>query len=88
MRHMGGVRIVVSPDYRRHGLARLLANEIFDNATDEELEKLTAEVVADQKAVLEVFSRLGFREEAIMRDYILDAVGNRQDLVIKTRDLT
>ncbi len=87
MRHMGGVRIVISPDYRKHGLARLLAKEIFDNAIDEELEKLTAEVVADQKAVLEVFSKLGFREEAIMRDYVLDAVGNRQNLVIMTRDL-
>ena len=87
MRHMGGVRIVISPDYRKHGLARLLANEIFDNAIDEELEKLTAEVVADQKTVLEVFSKLGFREEAVMRDYVLDAVGNRQNLVIMTRDL-
>lgn len=88
MRHIGEIRIVVAPDYRKMGLARVLADELFDNAIDEELEKLTADFAADQKVALKVFSRLGFRKEATLKNYVLDADGKLHDLVVMTRDIT
>ncbi len=87
MRHLGEVRIVVSPDFRKRGLARLLAEEVFENAIDEELEKLTAEVVVDQKSVIQVFSKLGFQKEVTLKGFVLDADGTRHDLVIMTKEL-
>jgi len=87
MRHMGGIRIVVAPAYRKLGLARILADELLENATDEGLEKLTADVVADQDIALEAFSRLGFRKEATLKDYVLDSKGIRHDLVMMIKDI-
>ena len=87
MRHMGGIRIVVAPEYRKLGLARILADELLENAVNEGLEKLTADVVVDQDTALEVFSRLGFRKEAILKDYVLDAEGVRHDLVMMVKDI-
>ena len=87
MRHLGEVRIVVSPDFRKKGLARILAEELFENAVDEELEKLTAEMVVDQKSVIKVFSKLGFHKEVTLKNFVLDAEGIRHDLVIMTKDL-
>ncbi len=87
MRHLGGIRIVVAPAYRRFGVARILAEELFDNAKDEGLEKLTAEVLQNQDVALKVFSRLGFYKEAILKNYVLDAKGKRHDLVQMTMDI-
>ena len=87
MSHLGEIRIVISPDYRRKGLAKTLAGELIDNAADEGLEKLTAEFAAEQKDALKVFSRLGFRKEATLKNYIVDAKGRHTDLVVMTRDI-
>ncbi len=87
MRHMGGIRIVVAQAYRKLGLARILADELLENALDEGLEKLTAEVVVNQDIALEAFSRLGFRKEAILKDYVLDSNGVRHNLVLMIKDI-
>ncbi len=87
MRHLGGIRIVVAPNYRRFGLARTLAGELFDNAMDEGLEKLTAEVMQNQKVALKAFSSLGFYREAVLKDYVLDANGTRHNLVQMTMNI-
>jgi len=87
MRHMGGIRIIVAPDYRKLGLARILADELIENAVDEGLERLTADVVVDQDIAIEVFTRLGFRKEATLKDYVLDAEDVKHDLVMMTKDI-
>jgi RimJ/RimL family protein N-acetyltransferase len=87
MRHMGGIRIVIAPAYRNLGLARILADELLENALDEGLEKLTADVVIDQDVALEAFARLGFRKEATLKEYVLDSEGVRHDLVMMVKDI-
>ncbi|UCF31557.1 MAG: GNAT family N-acetyltransferase [bacterium] len=88
MKHIAEIRIVISPDHRKKGLARALAKELIDNAIDEELDKLTADFAAEQKTALKVFSRLGFKKEATMKNYVTDAAGNRCDLVVMTKDIS
>ena len=61
--------------------------ELLENAADEGLEKLTADVVADQGTALEVFSRLGFRKEAVLKEYVLDSEGVKHDLVMMIKDV-
>jgi RimJ/RimL family protein N-acetyltransferase len=88
MRHVGEIRIVVSSEYREKGLARLLSAEVFQNAVTSGLEKLIAEMLTDQHDARRVFGRMGFREEAILKDQVLDVDGNRHDLLIMSNDVT
>lgn len=88
MRHVGHIRLVVSPEFRKQGLARVLAAEIFQNAVSAGLDKLLAEMTTDQDGARRVFARLGFREEAILKDQVLDADGNKHDLLIMSNDVT
>lgn len=87
MRHMGEIRIVVSPKYRKKGLARILAAEIIENAKSAGLEKLTAEMAVSQKDAFEVFHKLGFKDEATLKGYIRDGKNKGHDLLIMTLEL-
>lgn len=87
MRHVGTIRITVSPDFRKKGLARILAAEIFRNALASGLQKLVAEMLTDQDDARRVFTRLGFREEAILKDHVLDVNDGKHDLLIMSNDL-
>ncbi len=87
MRHVGEIRIVVSPDFRKRGLARLLAAEIIECAADAGLVKLTAEMAVTQKGAMEVFKRMGFKDEAVLKNYILDAKGKEHDLLVMSLDI-
>jgi L-amino acid N-acyltransferase YncA len=81
-RHVGEIRIVADPAFRQRGLGHVLAETIFDLAKHAGLEKLMAQMVADQPGPIRVFKRLGFRTEATLNDQIKDRHGRRHDLVI------
>jgi L-amino acid N-acyltransferase YncA len=87
MRHMGEVRVVVSPDFRKLGLGKVLASELLANAEDEGLVRLSAEVVINQKSALELFTRIGFSEEATLKGYVQDAKGQQRDLIVMSKDI-
>ncbi len=87
MRHVGQIRMVIASDHRERGLARTMAAEVFQNALSAKLEKLVAEMLTDQDGARKVFSRLGFREEAILKDHVLDAQNVKHDLLIMTNDV-
>ena len=87
MRHVGSIRITVAQDYRQKGLARILAAEVFRKALASGLEKLVAEMLTEQDDARRVFARLGFRDEAILKDHVLDAKGVKHDLLIMSNDL-
>ena len=87
MRHIGSIRIVVATEFREKGLARSLAADLFQIAVSVKLEKLVAEMLTDQDDARRVFSRLGFREEAILKDHVLDAKDEKHDLLIMSNDV-
>jgi RimJ/RimL family protein N-acetyltransferase len=87
MRHVGSIRIVVGKEFREKGLARIMAAEVFQNALAAKLEKLVAEMLPDQQDARRVFSRLGFIEEAVLKDHVLDANDVKHDLLIMTNDV-
>jgi RimJ/RimL family protein N-acetyltransferase len=87
MKHVGTIRIVIAQDFREKGLARALAAEIFQNALAAKLDKIVAEMLTDQHNARKVFSRLGFREEAVLKDHVLDADNVKHDLLIMTNDV-
>ncbi len=85
--HVGDLRVLVSPAARAHGLGRALVQESFLIALSMGLEKVTAQMTADQKAAITVFEDLGFRVEALLRDQVRDANGEKFDLVILSLDV-
>jgi L-amino acid N-acyltransferase YncA len=81
-RHVGQIRIVADPVFRRRGLGHALADAIIDLAQKAGLEKLLAEMVSDRPEPIRVFKRLGFRTEATFNDQVKDRHGNTHDLLV------
>jgi len=86
-RHLGGVRVVVDPEFRHRGLASRLIHELADLAAREGLVRLYVELPADDKPALELFRARGFKEVAGFKDQILDLKGKFHDLVVLHMDL-
>jgi RimJ/RimL family protein N-acetyltransferase len=87
MRHLGEIRVTTDPFVRRRGLASVLAREIFYLALQAGLDKMVAEVAADQLPAAKVFEKLGFRREARLASQIVDLQGRRHDLLILSTDI-
>ncbi len=87
MRHVGEIRVVTDPRLRRRGLATAMAREIFYLALQAGLDKMVAEMGADQVAAIKVFEKLGFHQEARLKNHILDHHGRKHDLAILVTDI-
>jgi L-amino acid N-acyltransferase YncA len=81
-RHVGEIRIVADPTFRRRGLGYTLAHAIMDLAQQTGLEKLLAEMVSDRPEPIRVFKRLGFKTEATFNDQVKDRHGSTHDLLV------
>jgi RimJ/RimL family protein N-acetyltransferase len=51
------------------------------------LDKMIAEMVADQVAAIKVFEKLGFQQESRLANHVVDLHGRKHDLVILTTDI-
>lgn len=85
--HVGELRVLVSPDVREKGLGRILIQECFKKALRLELKKLTAQMTVDQKGAIAIFEELGFRGEALLRDFVKDRNGVTHDIVMLSHDV-
>jgi len=81
-RHVGEIRIVADPTFRRLGLGHALADAVMDLAQHTGLEKLLAEMVSDRPEPIRVFKQLGFKTEATFNDQVKDRHGNTHDLLV------
>ena len=86
-RHVGELRVLVAPVWRGRGLGRALVQQCFAQALDLGLEKLVAQMTADQVAAIAVFEELGFRAEALLRDHVKDRDGQLHDLALLSHDV-
>ncbi len=86
-RRVGEIRIQVGAAYRRTGLGRRLAREIFDLARAHGLKKITAQMTPDQAGARAVFEKLGFQVEALLGDWVEDRLGRPRDLLLMTHDV-
>lgn len=85
--HVGDLRVLLAPATRAHGLGRALIQESFLVALSLGLEKLTAQMTADQEAAVVVFQDMGFRLEAQLRNHVKDHAGNAHDLLVLSHDI-
>lgn len=84
--HVGELRLVVHPAQRGRGLGRTLASHALQGALDAELRKIVVEVVAEQEGAVRMFTDLGFRGEALLKDHICDRSGALRDLIVLAHD--
>ena len=87
-RHLGNMRLLVSPNARGMGLGSVLANEVFTHAQTMGLQKIVAQMAADEQGARAVFEKLGFRVEALLTDYVMDRNGRTHDLIVMSYDVT
>tara|TARA_B100000029_G_scaffold501287_1_gene574416 strand:+ start:22447 stop:23034 length:588 start_codon:yes stop_codon:yes gene_type:complete len=82
--HIGKLRLVVHPDYRRQGLAIEMINElIFVALHTGSIEQLNAECMIDaQRGVILLLQLVGFVQRAILPDQVRDIEGKHHDLAL------
>jgi L-amino acid N-acyltransferase YncA len=86
-RHLGELRIQVGQTYRGCGLGGLLGKEIFTIASDLGIEKIVAQMTADQRQAIALVERYGFIHEAVLHDFVIGRDGRKNDLVVMTYDV-
>ena len=86
-KHVGELRVLVSPAWRGRGLGRALIQECFAQALELGLTKLVAQMTVDQRAAVAVFEELGFRAEALLAGHVADRDGKLHDLVLLAHDV-
>ena len=86
-RHLGEFRIQVGQAYRGCGLGGLLGKEIFAIASDLGIEKIVAQMTADQRQAIALVERHGFEREAVLHDFVIGRDGRKNDLVVMTRNV-
>jgi L-amino acid N-acyltransferase YncA len=82
MRHVAELRVVVAHSARGIGVGRLLLELAFEMVLDLGVTKVIARMAPEQSGALKLFQRLGFAEEAVLRDHVLDANGVTHDLLV------
>jgi len=86
-RRVGEVRGVVAAEYRKQRLATALVHELVEHASLRGLKKLEAQILDSQAGALKVFERMGFREEARLKQHATDLLGNVHDVLILTSNV-
>jgi ribosomal protein S18 acetylase RimI-like enzyme len=86
--HVAELRVAVARIVRRQGLGSVLAGLLVEMAIDEGADKLVVQVVEHQVAALQVFRKLGFQPEAVLRRHVKDVSGTRRDLLVLANDLS
>jgi ribosomal protein S18 acetylase RimI-like enzyme len=85
--HVGELRIVVAPDFRRRGIGRQLSRYGLTEAVRLGLTKIVVEVAADKEGDIEMFTSIGFRPEALLANQIRDTRGELHDLVLLSHEV-
>jgi L-amino acid N-acyltransferase YncA len=81
--HIGELRVVVHPEWRKRGLGSELMRQLCDIAVDAELEKVIIELVSDRDTdAIMAAERLGFLRSAEIPEYFRDQRGRMHNLVV------
>lgn len=85
--HVARIRLQVHPDYRQLGLGQAMLRELCDRAAMRGIDKIQAQVRADNTEGLRLMKKLGFKREGVFRKHAMAKDGTRHDVVILFQDL-
>jgi RimJ/RimL family protein N-acetyltransferase len=80
--HVAELRLVVDPSRRGRGLGRTLTVQAVGWSLRHAITKVMVEVAAGQEHTIDMFGKLGFTGEALLRDHVRDRKGEVHDLVL------
>ncbi|WP_249011104.1 GNAT family N-acetyltransferase [Conexibacter sp. DBS9H8] len=81
--HVADLVLLVSPRARRQGLGKVLARTMLIEAVNHGYKKVTVTIASDNESAVEMFLRLGFEGEALLRDQLRNpGDGELRDTVI------
>jgi ribosomal protein S18 acetylase RimI-like enzyme len=81
--HVAELMLLVSPSERRRGLARTMARTMLIEAVNRGYKKVTVMIAADSTGAVDMFHKLGFEGEALLRDQLRNPDdGELRDTVI------
>jgi L-amino acid N-acyltransferase YncA len=83
-RHVGELRLVVARELRGTGLSMIMVRDLIAQAVDEGLYKVIVQMTVDQQSAIQLFTKLGFRREALLAEHVQDQHGELRDLVMMT----
>jgi len=86
-RHIGRIRVVVSPRYQGLGLATLMLNELVSLGHELGLEKLWAEIPLDSVAAIRACRNAGFVCKAVIEGLVKDTRNQDIDILIMVCDI-
>lgn len=86
-RHVAELRAVVSPAFADQGLRALLLHELVRIARRAGIGRVSTEVLAEQKDIIQALSAAGFEREAVRRKYARDLKGRFHDVVVMSANL-
>ena len=85
--HVGELRLIIARPYQRKGLGMLMARELYALAASAGIEEIVVKMMRSQTSACNIFRRLGFCEEVVLRRYAKDRAGKKQDLVLMRCEL-
>lgn len=77
------LNMFVSDEYRGQGIGLKLLHKVIDVCEDNEIEHLTLEVRASNRYALNLYTSLGFKEEAVRKQYY----GDGEDALLMVKKL-
>lgn len=86
-RHQGELRVLVSRSHQRKGLGMIMMRELYLVAARRQIKEVIVKMMGPQMAAMSICKRLGFKQESLLHDYVMDQNGNLQDLVVMTCDM-
>jgi RimJ/RimL family protein N-acetyltransferase len=86
-RHIGRVRVVVSPKYQSQGLATLMLNELVTLGHELGLEKLWAEIPLDSPGAIRACRNAGFACKAVIEGMVKNLHSENIDVLIMVCDI-
>ncbi|MEW6368441.1 MAG: GNAT family N-acetyltransferase [Acidobacteriota bacterium] len=86
-RHVGELRVIIHPDYQRHGLGMDLIRELYEIANRTGLDVIYSNIIEEQKGAVRILEKLGFKKELVKKSHVVDMMGRKHDLIVMTCNL-
>jgi [ribosomal protein S18]-alanine N-acetyltransferase len=77
------MNVAVDPVQRRHGVATMLLDRLFELTSGDDRRGYTLEVRVSNEGAIRLYERVGFRGRGVRRGYYTD---NREDALIMWKD--
>ena len=76
------LNVAVSSAYRKMGIATKLVNEVFKLCKEHETTYMMLEVRITNIPAQKLYSKLGFKDEVLRKDYYRNPDGTREDAIV------